>query len=219
MESESSAQELQPNSQVHAILKPQVMGMTFRSVGSHVTIYPQAKLIAPENITLGSHIIIDDFVFIGRHRNLVIGNYVHIASHVSITGGGECLLCDFCGIASGARLLSGTDEIHSGELLGPTVPAEFRSVTRGRMIIGPHAMVFANAVVLPNVEIGEGAGVAAGSVVNHNLEPWPIYAGTPARRVRRRESDDILRTEQALLSQQPPLLRRYRDKCALLQGD
>ncbi len=196
-------------------LVTQLMNNTFRRIGSDVRIYPQAKLIGLESITLGSHIIIDDFAFIGNHRNLVIGNYVHVASHVSITGGGDCLLCDFCGVGSGARLLSGTDEVHGGKLLGPTIPAEFRSVARGCVIVGAHAMVFANAVVLPNIRIGEGAVAAAGAVVTHDLEAWTIYAGVPARPVGRRESSSVLSTERALISRHPSPLVRYRDETAL----
>jgi acetyltransferase-like isoleucine patch superfamily enzyme len=80
-------------------------------------------------------------------------------------------------------------------------------------------MVFANAVVFPNVQIGEGAVVAAGAVVNHDLRPWTIYSGVPARPVAQRDSVELLRTEQALLSQHVPPLRRYHDETALLLGD
>ncbi|MEO8660031.1 MAG: acyltransferase [Bryobacteraceae bacterium] len=191
------------------------MSVNFRCIGSDVTIYPQAKLVGTENFTLGSHIVIDDFVFIGSHRNLVIGNYVHIASHVSITGGGDCVLCDFCGIATGARLLSGSDDIHGGALVGPTVPPEFRSVIRGRVVVGAHALVFANVVVLPNVRIGEGAVAAAGAVVTHDLEPWTIYAGVPARRVGQRAPEGVLSNERELLARQNPALQRYRDESVL----
>jgi acetyltransferase-like isoleucine patch superfamily enzyme len=192
-----------------------IVDINFRSAGSDVKIHPQAKLIGPENIVFGSHIIIDDFVFIGAHRNLIIGNYVHISSHVSITGGGDCLLCDFCGISTGARLLSGSDEIHSGKLTGPTIPEEFRSVTRGRVVVGAHAVVFANAVVLPNIRIGEGAVAAAGAVVTRDLEPWTIYAGVPARRVGTRAPEGVLSAEQALIAGVPSPLVRYRDETAL----
>src|SRR5437588_8164930 len=113
--------------------------MEFRHRGDDVTIYPHARIVAPERIALASHIIIDDFVFIGRQENLVIGNYVHIASHASITGGGTCFICDFVGLSSGVRVLTGTDDFMGTGLTGPTVPEELRSVQRGHTAIGAHA--------------------------------------------------------------------------------
>jgi acetyltransferase-like isoleucine patch superfamily enzyme len=172
--------------------------MQFAQVGRNVTVFPLAKIIDPGAITVGSDIIIDDFVFIGRHEEMVIGNHVHIASHVSITGGGRCFLADFCGLSSGTRILTGSDDFAGNALTGPTVPAEFRCVSRGFVEIGPHAVIGANAVVLPNIRVGEGATVGAGSVVTRDLEPWTIYAGVPARPMKPRPRDAVLAAEQRL---------------------
>ena len=170
----------------------------FAHRGQNVTVFPLAKIIDPGAITVGSDVIIDDFVFIGRHEELVIGNHVHIASHVSITGGGRCFLADFCGLSSGTRLLTGTDDFAGAALTGPTIPAEFRCVSRGFVEVGAHAVIGANAVVLPNVRIGEGAAVGAGSVVTRDLEPWTLYAGVPARPLKARPREAILAAEQQL---------------------
>src|SRR5205823_8481742 len=43
----------------------------FAHRGKNVTIFPLAKIIDPAAITVGSNVIIDDFVFIGRHEGLV----------------------------------------------------------------------------------------------------------------------------------------------------
>lgn len=158
---------------------------------------------------MGSDLIIDDFVFLGAHRRLLIGNHVHIASHASITGGGDCVVCDFSGISSGARILTGTDDFTGGGLTGPTIPPEFRKLERGRVVIGRHAIVGANAVVLPNIVIGEGATVGAGAVVTRDLDSWGIYVGAPARRVGERSSEDILRMESELLARQPAYPRSF----------
>jgi acetyltransferase-like isoleucine patch superfamily enzyme len=45
-------------------------------------------------------------------------------------------------------------------------------------VIGP------NATLLPGVEIGEGAFVAAGAVVTKDVPPWTMVAGVPARHFR-----------------------------------
>jgi len=170
----------------------------WKHCGANFVIYPTAKLLKPGNITLGSNIIIDDFVFIGGHEELIVGNHVHIASHASITGGGRCLLGDFCGLSTGVRLLTGTDDFHGACLTGPTIPPEFRQVTRSAVVVESHAILGANVVVLPGVRIGEGTTVGAGSVVTRDLAPWGVYAGAPARLIKPRPWQHILAAEQEM---------------------
>jgi len=50
----------------------------------------------------------------------------------------------------------------------------------GEVVIGERAMVGAGAVVLPGVEIGEGARVAANSLVARDVPPGETVAGVPA---------------------------------------
>jgi acetyltransferase-like isoleucine patch superfamily enzyme len=187
----------------------------FAEIGEDVRIFPLAKIVGHDRIIIGSHVIIDDFVFIGNNEKLILGNHVHIASHASITGGGQCICCDFSGIASGARILTGTDRFQGGGLTGPTIPAEFRAVQRGKVMIGAHAIIGANAVVLPDIAIGEGATVGAGSVVTHDLAPWGIYAGVPAQRIGTRRSEEILELERRLVAQENIGARRFRSTDAL----
>jgi acetyltransferase-like isoleucine patch superfamily enzyme len=174
----------------------------FRVSGIDVLIRAGARIIAPENVAIGSHVMIDDFVFIGRHRRLAIGNHVHLATGSSITGGGDCAICDFAGVSSGARILTGTDDFLGRGLTGPTIPTRFRQVHRGQVVIEPHAIIGANAVVLPDVIIGEGATVGAGSIVLQDIEPWSVYVGTPARRVKGRPEQRIRELEHALLQEE-----------------
>ena len=55
------------------------------------------------------------------------------------------------------------------------------------VVIGDHVWLGARVSVLPGVTIGEGAVVATGSVVTKSLEPYGLYAGVPAKRLRDRE--------------------------------
>ena len=190
-------------------------GPHYRLAGSNVTVYKFAVILAPENVTLGSDIIIDDFVFIGAHQRLILGNRVHISSHSSITGGGRVLLSDFSGMGSGARLVSGTDDFTEGRLNGCAIPPEFRQTHRGTIILEPHAIIGTNAVVLPDVIIGEGATVGAGSVVTHSLEPWGVYAGSPARRIKTRPRDVVLANEQRLFEKYGRPDVQYRNAACL----
>jgi acetyltransferase-like isoleucine patch superfamily enzyme len=47
--------------------------------------------------------------------------------------------------------------------------------------IGTRVFIGARAIILPGVTIGEGAAVGAGAVVTHDVEPYAIVAGVPAR--------------------------------------
>ncbi|WP_049987775.1 acyltransferase [Halobellus rufus] len=51
----------------------------------------------------------------------------------------------------------------------------------GEVVVGDGAMIGAKAVVLPGVTIGEGAQVAANSLVTRDVPPGATVAGVPAR--------------------------------------
>lgn len=54
------------------------------------------------------------------------------------------------------------------------------------IVIGNNCWLGASAVVLPGITIGDGAVVAAGSIVTRDVAEYTVVAGTPARVVRRR---------------------------------
>lgn len=171
----------------------------FRALGENVKIYPGAKLYGREHISIGSNVIIDDFVFIYATAPIYIGSYVHISSFCSISGGGAVVLEDFSGLASGVRVVCGSDDFLGDGLTNPTVPAQYRNTRRSFVHVGRHVIIGANAVILPGVAIGEGAAVGAGSVISKSLEPWGVYAGLPARRIKTRPCEVILQSERALM--------------------
>jgi acetyltransferase-like isoleucine patch superfamily enzyme len=59
-------------------------------------------------------------------------------------------------------------------------------VQPGPAKIGRDVWIGANAVILGGVTIGDGAVIAAGAVVNRDVEAGAVVAGVPAREVRRR---------------------------------
>lgn len=58
--------------------------------------------------------------------------------------------------------------------------------SRTQVIIGNDVWIGNNVSILEGVTIGDGAVVAAGSVVNKDIEPYAIYAGVPAKKIRER---------------------------------
>ncbi len=131
--------------------------LPFARVGMDVTIWPLAKIVSPETISIGDSVIIDDFVLLMGGARTVLGSFVHIASFASVLGGGSLVVEDFAGISSGTRVYTGNDDYLGGSLTGPTVPAPYRGATRSFVRLGRHAVIGANSVVLPGVTIGEGA--------------------------------------------------------------
>ena len=182
------------------LLDQGVLSATLRHCGRSVRIYAGCRLVPPDRIAIGDFSQVDEGVLIFAGEGVTLGRHVHLAFGASISGGGRCEIGDYAGISAGVRLVTGSEDIHGG-LTNPTIPPEFRSVVRSRVQIGAHALLFTNTVVLPGVSIGEGAVVAAGSVVHRDLKPWSIYAGNPLVCIGQRDPAPIL-TATARLEEQ-----------------
>jgi acetyltransferase-like isoleucine patch superfamily enzyme len=63
--------------------------------------------------------------------------------------------------------------------------------SKGDIIIGNDVWIGANVTILDNVTIGDGAVIAAGSIVTHNIEPYSIVGGNPAKLIKYRFSEEI----------------------------
>eukprot|EP01022_Parablepharisma_sp_SALTPOND_P007918 TRINITY_DN134344_c0_g1_i1.p3 TRINITY_DN134344_c0_g1~~TRINITY_DN134344_c0_g1_i1.p3 ORF type:complete len:129 (-),score=3.37 TRINITY_DN134344_c0_g1_i1:76-423(-) len=106
---------------------------------------------------------------------------------------------DFSGLSAGCRIIAGSDDFSGNSLTNLTIPKEYRNITIGKVKIGKHAILGSNVVVMPNVTIGEGCIVSAGSVINKDLEPWSIYVGFNPKKVKSRDKVKILELEKQYL--------------------
>lgn len=52
------------------------------------------------------------------------------------------------------------------------------------IIISDEVWIGANVTLMPGVRVGECSVIGAGSVVTRDIEPYSIYAGVPARKIR-----------------------------------
>ncbi|MGO8764904.1 MAG: acyltransferase [Limisphaerales bacterium] len=59
----------------------------------------------------------------------------------------------------------------------------------GDVVIGNRVWIAYRAIILPGINVGEGAVVGAGAVVTKNVEPYAIVAGNPARKIGERSRD------------------------------
>ena len=58
--------------------------------------------------------------------------------------------------------------------------------------IGNDVWIAAGVNILHSVRIGDGAIIGAGAVVTKDVEPYSIYAGVPAKKIKQRFSDEIV---------------------------
>ena len=172
--------------------------LPFARRGSDVTIWPLAKIITPEAISIGDSVIIDDFVLLMGGKRTGIGSFIHIASFTSITGGGEFVMEDFATLSSGIRIFTGTDDFLGDSMTNSAVPFPYRQPIRTFVTMKKHSIIGANSVVLPGVTIGEGASIGANSLVLTDCEPWTVYVGSPARPLKPRRRERILELEAQL---------------------
>ncbi|MES1992841.1 MAG: CatB-related O-acetyltransferase [Pseudomonadota bacterium] len=107
----------------------------------------------------------------------------------------------FCAIANGATVLLGGE--HRSEWIS-TFPFDRKyladrqlphsSFARGDIVIGNDVWIGHDVLILSGTEIGDGAIIAARSVLRGKVEPYSIYAGTPAKFVRFRFTEEEIQS-------------------------
>lgn len=78
--------------------------------------------------------------------------------------------------------------------------------------IGNDIWIGANAIILPHVKIGDGAIVGAGAVVTHDVPPYAIVGGIPAKIIRYRFSPEIIESLLRIQWWDWPVSRIYENQ-------
>ena len=177
----------------------EIRELNFKHIGKNVKISSLASIDKPHLMSFGDNSRIDDFCALSG--SITVGRNVHIAVMSSLTASSEeIILEDFSGLAFGCRIFSSSDDYSGASLTNPTVPAKFKSINHGRVKIGRHVIVGTNSIVFPGVDIADGCAIGAKSLVAKSTEPWGIYIGSPARRIRER-SKELLKLELTYLKE------------------
>lgn len=94
-------------------------------------------------------------------------------------------------IKIGDHLLTGTNVLITDNSHGNTDMASLHTppgkrdvVSKGSVVIGNNVWLGNNVCVLPNVNIGDGAVIGANSVVTHDIPPYSVATGIPAKIVK-----------------------------------
>lgn len=111
----------------------------------------------------------------------------------------KAVIGKFCSIALGVKILlcgeHRKDWITTypfNVFLNNFVDIKGHPVSKGDVIIGNDVWIGSDAKIMSGVTIGDGAIIAANALVTHDVEPYTIVGGIPARFIRKRFSDDII---------------------------
>lgn len=113
---------------------------------------------------------------ITRAWDIVIGRYVALGPRVHIYNLNKVIIGDNTVISQDAYICGGTHDYTD-----KTLP-----LLREDVVIGNNVWICAGAFIAPGVTIGEGAVIAARSVVVKDVEPWTIVGGNPASFIKKR---------------------------------
>ena len=167
-----------------------------RSQG-HSTVYLQ-NVVTDPSISVGEYSVYDDFVNDPRdfQRNNVLYHYP--INHERLRIG------KFCSIACGAKFIfnSANHSLRSlstypfpiffedWELNVERIPEAWDN--KGDIVVGNDVWIGYEAVILAGVTIGDGAVVAARSVVTRDVPPYTIVGGVPAKPIRKRFDEETV---------------------------
>jgi chloramphenicol O-acetyltransferase type B len=169
------------------------------TLGHDCTLEPGAELF---NSTLADHVQLQRQTTVTDTR---IARYTYVARHAYLN---LVTVGSFCSI--GPSVLAGLGE-HPIDL-GTTSPAFYSTrrqcgatfarsdhfPERRPIIIGHDVWLGARAFIRDGVTIGDGAIIAAGAVVTHDVPPYAIVGGTPAKQIRLRFPEATILRLQAL---------------------
>jgi acetyltransferase-like isoleucine patch superfamily enzyme len=177
----------------------QLSELGFKHIGKNIKISDKASIYDIGEIEIGDNSRIDDFCVISG--NVKIGRNVHIAPLCLVAGGKKGIIMeDFSGLAYGVQVFTQSDDYSGETLTNPTVPEKYKKEFQKGIKIGIHTIVGASSIIMPGVNLSEGTSVGAMSLVRKSTEPWSIYLGNPAKKIKSR-SKSLLEKEKEYLSE------------------
>ena len=154
------------------------------------------NVITAPNILVGDYTYYDDTAEpTGYERNNVLFNYTEF--------GDRLIIGRFCAIASGVKFIMGPANhrlssvttypfsVFGGLWEERTPPHMAQLPFKGDTVIGNDVWIGRESVIMPGVRIGDGAVIAAYSVVAKDVPAYTVAGGNPARVVKRRFDEEL----------------------------
>jgi len=154
------------------------------------------NIIKNPSIIVGDYTYYDDFESVENFEKnvkylfdftgdkLIIGKFCMIASDVTFIMNGANHLSD--AVSTYPFAIFGGD--WSNAMEGKTYP------TKGNTTVGNDVWIGYGATIMPGVNIGDGAIIATGSIVTSDVAPYTIVGGNPAKEIRKRFKDEVIKT-------------------------
>jgi len=139
-------------------------------IGKPAYLYPSVKIWAPWNLVMGDHSTL------ARNVDCYCVDKVEIGSFTTVS--------QYCYLCTASHDYSDPCIEYNPQMQLITAP----------ILLGDRVWLTADVFVGPGVSIGDGAVVLARSTVVHDLQPWVVAAGNPAKMKKKR----ILRTSSDL---------------------
>lgn len=156
----------------------------FDRFGTHCALGRRVRFWGPVRMFIGSHSALFDDVIISGVGEIHIGDRSSIGhnsvlvSRERIEIGNDCMLAAFCYVL---------DVDHEFADTATAIPNQGLRVKP--VVIGNDVWVGAGSIILRGVTIGDGAVVAANSVVTRDVPPYAVVGGTPAKIVKDRRAE------------------------------
>lgn len=146
-----------------------------------------------------------------KNPNIIVGDFTYIAelefesqvTHHYDFIGDKLIIGKFCQIATGVEFVMNganhqmnavsTFPFYTLESWDMKAPAREDMHFKGDTIIGNDVWIGQNAVIMPGVNIGDGAIIGANSVVRKDVPPYTIVIGNPAQIQRQRFDDELIK--------------------------
>jgi acetyltransferase-like isoleucine patch superfamily enzyme len=155
----------------------------FRSIGQNVILEEGVLVFHPEKIILGNNIYVGHQTILkGYYKNeMVIGDNTWIGQQCFFHSAGGIKIGKAVGIGPRVTILTSQHRPTDRNL-----PVLYSEIEFQPVILLDGCDIGSGTVILPGVTIGEGAIVAAGAVVNKNVQPFEIWGGVPAKKIKER---------------------------------
>lgn len=163
------------------------MTRKFKSVGKNCSIRPFLNITNPQNISLGNNVSmgifcwVDTNISINKHPKLTIGNRVHIGAYAIIIAADEIEIGNNIVMSERVIIL---DHIHDySDVRKPVIDQPI--VMKGKIVIEDECFIGINTVIMGGVHIGKHAVIGANAVVTHDVPPYCVAVGFPAKVIKK----------------------------------
>ncbi|MBW2039433.1 MAG: CatB-related O-acetyltransferase [Deltaproteobacteria bacterium] len=161
-----------------------------------------------------------------RYSKYDIGDWTYGKPRIlSWREGAKLRIGRFCSIAEGVIILLGGEHrvdwvtTHPVNILFGVKRVSGLPYTKGDVVIGNDVWIGRDALIISGITIGNGAVIAARSVVTEDVLPYSIVAGNPARHIKFRFSESIINDLQNIAWWNWPISKIEEALSLLLSSD